>query len=303
MTYKHLFTPSKALPENKVSPYIYSEPIILAVNIALATERPLLIRGAPGSGKSSLAKNIAFQLDWAYYEEVISSRTQAQDLLWRFDSLRRLHDAQAQLLHDPVIPYINPGVLWWAYDSESAVRRGAPENVSVEAAECPGQISKNSDHSVVLLDEIDKADPDLPNNLLVPLGASQFRVTESGFLVEVKNPPLILITTNEERDLPKAFLRRCVILTIERPDNNQLLKIAKAHYGSSGSDIKLYEAIIEIMDKIIDKKGNINGLLSTAEYLDTIRTCRELGVKPGEAILNDIALMTLSKPMYQLDKG
>lgn len=300
MEYKHIFSPITNLSNRKNSVYIYSEEIILAINIALATQRPLLIRGAPGSGKSSLAEDVALQFGWAFYEEVISSRTQAQDLLWRFDTLRRLNDAQAQQLNNSVLAYINPGVLWWAFDFESATRRGAPPNMLIEEATCPGTITTNSKQSVVLLDEIDKADPDVPNNLLVPIGSLQFRVQESGFLVKAQNPPLIFITTNEERDLPKAFLRRCVILTLDHPKNDKLIEIAKAHFGNN--DIELYEAIIEIMSKIVGyDKGNINSLPSTAEYLDTIRTCRELGVEPNSSILNQISKMTLSKPMNPLD--
>jgi MoxR-like ATPase len=100
------------------SVYVYSNDIVLAVNVALATARPLLIRGASGSGKSSLAANIARKMRWRYYESVISSRTQARDLLWTFDTVRRLSDAQTELRE--MSAYIKPGVLWWAFDNASA---------------------------------------------------------------------------------------------------------------------------------------------------------------------------------------
>src|SRR5258708_3113904 len=96
--------------------YVYTEEIILAVNVAIATTRPLLVRGPSGSGKSSLAHNIADHLRWRYYDEVISSRTQARDLLWSFDALRRLRDAQAKVLRKGLETYVEPGVLWWAFN-------------------------------------------------------------------------------------------------------------------------------------------------------------------------------------------
>jgi MoxR-like ATPase len=104
--------------------YVYNDKIELAVNVALATRRPMLLRGPSGSGKSSLARNIARRLGWWYYEQVITSRTQARDLQWSFDTLRRLSDAQANQLETVTNSYIEPGVLWWAFDPVNAERRG-----------------------------------------------------------------------------------------------------------------------------------------------------------------------------------
>jgi MoxR-like ATPase len=221
--------------------YVYTEKIILAVNVAIATTRPLLIRGPSGSGKSSLAHNVADHMRWRYYDEVISSRTQARDLLWSFDALRRLRDAQVQELRQGLQSYVEPGKLWWAFNRDTAMRRGyPPEATNFDKAIEPGD-GTNYERVVVLLDEIDKADPDVPNDLLVPLGSGQFKVQETGFVVEALHPPLVLITTNEERVLPDAFLRRCVVLVLEPPDENRLVDIAKTHFGSDHLDI--YQSI------------------------------------------------------------
>ena len=176
----HVFRPEPADDpgDSRRAPvYVYTEEIILAVNVALATRRPLLVRGPSGSGKSSLARNIAQFKGWRYYDKVITSRTQARDLLWDIDLVRRLHDARFadQTLPEGLGPYVIPGVFWWAFDRESAGRHGTDP-----------QHESDDERAVVLLDEIDKADPDVPNNLLVPLGSLEFIVDETGELVNAK---------------------------------------------------------------------------------------------------------------------
>lgn len=277
--------------------YVYTEEIILAVNVALATNRPLLIYGASGCGKSSIARNIARCMGWRYYEKVISSRTQARDLLWSFDALRRLSDAQVNQLKDDLNAYIEPGVLWWAFDHQKARYRGSdPETLKelkISPAIEPEDNSEiNSDRAVVLLDEIDKADPDVPNNLLVPLGSLEFKIEDTGTIVTTKTPPLVIITTNNERGLPNAFLRRCVVLELKQPNREQLMEVAKAHFGEDEKKLLLYEAIA----------NNVNSHLSTAEYLDTVQACLELNINPDN---NDetwqlIHRITLQKPRESL---
>ncbi len=277
--------------------YVYDEKIELAVNVALATGRPMLIRGPSGSGKSSLARNVARRMMWSYYEKVITSRTQARDLQWNFDNLRRLSDAQAKTLRKYNTDYIEPGVLWWAFDPQSATRRGQPGTTRVEfPATDPGLVPDNNSGdgggAVVLLDEIDKADPDVPNNLLVPLGSLQFKVTEMGAETEVRaaRPVLVLITTNDERVLPNAFLRRCVVLELAPPDAALLVKIAVEHFGSD--KLNIYQTIAERIVEMAPKTtaagavwqsattGGGQAAPSTAEYLDTVRACLRLGIKP-----------------------
>ena len=270
--------------------YVYDDDIILAVNVALTVKRPLLIRGASGSGKSSLAQNVARYFKWRYYEVVISSGTQARDLLWQFDTLRRLSDAQASGVRDDV-HYIEPGALWWAFDPESAQRRG----VTDEKLKAIEESNPNSDFfaldpnkgqkhesAVVLLDEIDKADPDTPNNLLVPLGSLEFFVTEANAKVSAKKPPLVIITSNDERELPSAFLRRCIQLNLKAPDRERLVNIAKAHFGKE--NLALYEEVAKLIvpEKDVEKKTEDEPKVqqSAAEFLDTVHACMELNVKP-----------------------
>jgi MoxR-like ATPase len=250
--------------------YEYTPEIEMAVNVALATGRPLLVRGPSGTGKSSLARAVAHRLGWRYYEQTVTSRTSAQDLLWTFDAVGRLNDAQ-----DPrremkdTADYVKPGVLWWAFERASAqgFEPGEPE-----------QPYPRSEDSVVLIDEIDKAEPDVPNNLLLPVGSLMFYVAEARREVKAPadHPPLIFITTNDERQLPAAFLRRCVVLELEPPDADQLKRIAILHFRKR--DDGLYGALA---DEIVNafKKGE-RPEPNAAEFLDAVWACVSLGVRP-----------------------
>lgn len=260
--------------------YVYNDEIVLAVNVALATGRPLLVRGPSGCGKSSLARNVAENLGRRYYEKVISSRTQARDLLWEVDLLRRLQDAQTSRLERDLTPYVNPGVLWWAFDRESALRRGAARGSrAVEVAPDEPGGGPDQTSAVVLLDEIDKADPDVPNNLLVPLGSLRFRVEDTGFEVVARTAPLVILTTNDERELPSAFLRRCVELRLEQPTPQQLVTVGRAHFGRRRE--KLLREVAELITKPTAGEPLQTAAPSSAEYLDTVRACLELKVEPG----------------------
>ncbi len=278
--------------------YVYTDEIILAVNIAIVTGRPLLVRGPSGSGKSSLALNVARVMKWPYFEEVISFRTQARDLLWQFDALRRLHDAQVHQLQ-PITAYVKPGVLWRAFDPEGSKNwefsSGSPDNMMIMGTASNVQ----PERAVVLLDEIDKADPDVPNNLLVPLGSYQFVIQETGTEVKLKGdaPPLTIITTNDERGLSSAFLRRCVVLVLQHPDEQRLVEIAKAHFGPISTG--LYESVARLIIEASQEQQNAMQITpSAAEYLDTVRACRDLGVTPdaNNEIWKVISKIVLWKP-------
>jgi MoxR-like ATPase len=260
--------------------YVWNDDLELAVNIAIATERPLLVRGPSGAGKSSFAASLAAAKKWRYYEQVVSSTTEAQHFLWRFETLQRLSDAQASAVRPPV-HYVSPGVLWWAFHPQSAQRRG-DDSGTVEPLADPNRLPAADDaRAVVLIDEIDKADPDVPNNLLVPLGSLEFTVSDaSDLIVKATVPPVVIITTNDERELPNAFTRRCVVVKLEPPNRQALLRIAEAHFGPDRDG--LFQKVAEALDRVATAKRS-QGLPvpSTAEYLDAIATCRDLGVAPG----------------------
>ncbi len=268
--------------------YVYNDDIVLAVNVALATGRPLLIRGPSGGGKSSLALNVARVLDRRFYEKVISSRTQARDLLWEVDHLRRLQDAQTQTLKADYRPYINPGVFWWAFDRRSAL---AQRNKSIPQVAEQNEPGKKTDRpaAVVLIDEIDKADPDVPNDLLVPLGSLSFKVDESGEVVNAKQTPLVFVTTNEERQLPVAFLRRCVELKLKDLKKDGLVKIGLAHLPAADP-----ATLKKVAEMILTQSGD-GAAPSAAEYLDTARACLELEIDPEAKIWQDLSKITVWK--------
>lgn len=277
----------------------------LAIDVALATDRPLLLSGAPGSGKSSLAPFHARANGMRYYEHVVTSRTQATDLLWSFDAVRRLADAQRRrgTLKDG--DYIEPGVLWWAFAPESAHTRGgllAPGRPHDPLDRFYRQhLSKGA---VVLIDEIDKADPDVPNSLLVPLGSQEFTVTETGTAVRREpgvGTPLIVITTNGDRELPHAFVRRCVTFSLPSPTRESLVRIATLHLREEG--VTLDPPTLDLAGELADELMRLRAegsdrrerLPSTAEYLDALRACRALDLGPAHPRWPLLRSLTLSK--------
>ena len=283
------------LPEDV---YVYKAKTILAVNLALATKRPLLISGEPGSGKSTVAKNVAVILGWWYYKQMITSRVLASDLLWTFDALRRLSDANTpgqDLL--PKQCYVDPGTLWWALDPNSAENRGSDEQLaSQHRARNPGIPPAKSDaaNAVVLLDEIDKADPDVPNDLLEPFDLQAFTVRETNSRVTANRELLLIITTNGERELPPAVLRRCVTLTLDPPTEDWFVGIADRKYGDSQHD--LHRAVAkEVMQ--LRKAARQAGLRepSTGEYLDALKVSLDLKLDTKSKAWNDVARAVLWK--------
>jgi MoxR-like ATPase len=269
--------------------YIYDDDLTLVVNVAMVTGRPLLLRGPSGSGKSSVARHVARVLKRRYYEDVVSSTTQARDLLWKFDTVAQLADATAGKDLKPE-EYVIPGILWWAFDNAGAAR---------ETRRTDPAIGGESDGSVVLLDEIDKADPDVPNNLLVPLGSLQFtaRIGDRDVPVKAEHPPLVIITTNEERDLPPAFIRRCIAYSLKRPDRDRLLAIAREHFPNASPHVA--QAIADLVIRIGDSREKAGALApSTAEFLDAIAACAKLKVSPSseDEVWKRVATAVLDKP-------
>lgn len=262
----------------------FDEPSIGAVNAALAAQRPLLVRGEPGVGKTQLAEAAAIELQRAFVPFTVDARTESRDLLWRFDAVQRL--AQAQLYAasnkqwDEVERelaernFVRPGPLWWAFDAKTAkdASRGAtPLDQSDNAA-------RAANGWVVLIDEIDKAESDVPNGLLEALGSGQF--TPFGYEQSIQvtgAAPLIVITTNEERTLPNAFLRRCLVLMLKVPSEDDeliayLTERGRAHFGEATSDEVLQEAARQLAkDRKEAAKDPHNPKPGQAEYLDLVR--------------------------------
>jgi MoxR-like ATPase len=298
--------------------YVFTEEIILAVNVALVAERPLLVSGPPGSGKTSLAQSVADWTGWDYYQETITSRTQARSLLWEFDAVRRLSDAQVAAVSAEArkrlleaANYVRPGVLWRAFDPEGAQeqqQRSSPERAGKATSGNKAQHGGFTERAVVLLDEIDKADPDVPSDLLRPLGAYTFEVDDMGQrsvrVTGGRQPPVIIITTNGERDLPKPFLRRCVILKLKQPLPAQLVRIAGRRFADTygHGNAALYQAIADATVALAKdaERANVPGP-GTAEFLDAVGTCLRLRVHPDDKDLTWLAIKgaTLEKARTQ----
>jgi len=262
----------------------------LAVDVALAAGRPLLLRGEPGSGKSSLAPYLARNLGARYFEEVVAASTRVEDFLWQFDTVRKLSDAQARQPGDEPLDdanYVTPGILWRAFDPDGEFG------------------SKDKPDAVVLIDEIDKADPDVPNGLLVPLGAGQFRVParDDPIVIPDGRRVVVVITTNEERQLPPAFLRRCVVAYMPEPTEESLTAIARLHVGGpGGGDESEHDELFGVLaGRLLELRGQMTKRdrpPSVAEYLDAVRACMELDVDPSipSSAWKAIEEFTLRKP-------
>lgn len=278
--------------------YLYPGRTILALNVALSTRRPLLISGEPGSGKSTLAQNAAAVLGWSYYKHMITSRTRATDLLYTFDSLRRLNDAtttDAQIKPDRY--YVEPATLWWVFDPQSAGNRGTKRIAKADRATDPVVSRGAADRAVVLLDEIDKADPDVPNDLLEPFDLRSFRVSETDDRIppgRAARDALLILTTNGERELPPAFMRRCVTLRLDDPDVDWFVKIADRRYRNGDHDLHeaVAEEVVRLRDAARQKRLRRAG---TGEYLDALAACRELDLTTAHHAWRDVAQSVLWK--------
>lgn len=271
-----------------------------AIALAVACGRPLLVRGLPGTGKSDLARAAAEHLQRAFVYEVVTARTEPQDLLWRFDAIGRLADAQAQNANDKVAEpkaYVSPGVMWWAINWEKA--KSYIDKYPSSFAQCPDQQLEIADGTfvqqhqrakqngcVLLLDEIDKADSELPNSLLEVLANTSFRLPwGDGEIKADENDavkkPLIMITTNEDRELPAAFVRRCLVLTIEHDANFEewIKQRARVHFRSPGQPVDdrplIFDTVLDQSAQLLmNDRENLkteNHKPGLAEYLDLLR--------------------------------
>ena len=239
--------------------YVATDDLMMAVNAAITLERPLLIKGEPGTGKTMLALEVARALNRPLYEWHVKSTTKAQHGLYEYDAVSRLRDSQ---LGDPrvkdIANYIVRGMLWNAFE--------APQQ------------------SVLLIDEVDKADIEFPNDLLRELDRMEFYVYETQQRVKAKNRPLVIITSNNEKELPDAFLRRCFFHYIRFPDKETMEKIVQVHFPQLKKAL-LREALEAFFD--IREVPGLKKKPSTSELLDWLKLLLAEDIPPEALVSQD----------------
>ncbi len=239
--------------------YVATDDLRIAVNAAITLEKPLLIKGEPGTGKTVLAEEIATSLGTDLLEWNIKSTTKAQQGLYEYDAVARLRDSQLgdDKVHD-ISNYIKKGKLWEAFTYKT--------------------------RPVLLIDEIDKADIEFPNDLLHELDRMQFHVYETGETIVAKQRPIILITSNNEKDLPDAFLRRCFFHYIQFPDEQTMKKIVDVHFPDIKS--RLVANALKRFYAVRDVPG-LKKKPSTSELLDWLKLLMVEDIDPETLREND----------------
>lgn len=223
--------------------YVATDDLTIAVNAAVTLERPLLVKGEPGTGKTELAMQVSSALGLRMIEWNIKSTTRAQQGLYEYDAVSRLRDSQLgeERVHD-VANYIRKGKLWEAFEADEKV--------------------------VLLIDEIDKADIEFPNDLLQELDKMEFFVYETGETIKARQRPIVIITSNNEKELPDAFLRRCFFHYIRFPEMDTLKKIVEVHHPGIKENL-LTTALTQFYE-IRDQQG-LKKKPSTSEVLDWLK--------------------------------
>ena len=225
------------------SEYISTKDLSVAVNAAINLEKPLLVKGEPGTGKTELARQIAKSLRLEIIEWSIKSTTKAQQGLYEYDAVTRLRDSQLNKDKiDNISNYIKKGKIWSSFETKN--------------------------RSVLLIDEIDKADIEFPNDLLQELDKMEFYVYETGDVIKAKKRPIVIITSNNEKELPEAFLRRCFFHYIKFPDFYTLTKIVNVHFPNIKKN--LLDSALKVFFEIRDVQG-LKKKPSTSEALDWIK--------------------------------
>ena len=224
------------------SDYVSTLDLTVAVNASINLERPLLVKGEPGTGKTELARQVANSLKLEIIEWNIKSTTKAQQGLYEYDAVSRLRDSQMGEKIKDVSKYIKKGKIWNAFETKKK--------------------------SVLLIDEIDKADIEFPNDLLQELDKMEFYVYETGQTIKAHNRPIVIITSNNEKELPEAFLRRCFFHYIKFPEIDTLKKIVNVHFP------KIKKTLLDSALKTFFEIREVPGLKkkpSTSEALDWIK--------------------------------
>ena len=274
-------------------PYVVSDPLKKAVNLALYLKRPLLLEGDAGCGKTRLASAVAYELGLPLYRWDIRSTTKAQDGLYEYDAILRLHDVQTQKINELVNGERNPA-------NAKDYRTFGALGKAFELKECP---------AVVLIDEIDKADLDFPNDLLTVLDAPwEFKIKETGEIITATHKPIVIITSNKEKgNLPAPFLRRCLYHYVEFPNHKELLQqIVEKHSqqiveGKSTSQNLVNNAIERFL-----KVWNEGGLFKkpgTSEFLDWLKALHTFELKPYDATkLKEDDLLPYPELLFKLQQ-
>jgi MoxR-like ATPase len=234
--------------------YVATDDLKIAVNAAVTLERPLLVKGEPGTGKTELALQVASALGARMIEWNIKSTTKAQQGLYEYDAVSRLRDSQLgdERVHD-VKNYIKRGKLWEAFEADERV--------------------------VLLIDEIDKADIEFPNDLLQELDKMEFHVYETGETIKARHRPIIIITSNNEKELPDAFLRRCFFHYIRFPDAETMSRIVEVHHPGIKARL-LTEALTQFYE--IREQPGLKKKPSTSEVLDWLKLLLAEDIDPAE---------------------
>lgn len=253
--------------------YVVTDELMNSVNVAIALKKPLLIKGEPGTGKTMLAEAIADALDMELIIWGIKSTTKAQEGLYVYDTVQRLYDSQfGEGDVSDIKQYIKLGKLGEAFTSDKQV--------------------------VLLIDEIDKADLEFPNDLLWELDKMQFYINETKETITTKHRPIVIITSNAEKELPDAFLRRCIFHYIEFPDKEKMEEIVRVHYGDI--DSRLCENALNAFYEI-RKMNELQKKPSTSELLDWIQALMISGVDIDD-LSNDMPFVgVLLKKNQDLD--
>lgn len=293
--------------ELEITRHVFDKETIASVNGALAARRPLLVRGEPGVGKTQLAAAVAAYLDRPLVSFTVNSRTESSDLLWKFDAVQRLAEAQLCGASRTIEVesrerleewrFITPGPLWWGFhwnDALAHMQKRIDKKVRDKRTLQPDSGGDPSNGVVVLIDEIDKADTDVPNGLLEALGSRRF--TPLGCSqVEAQEPmPLVIITTNQERILPDAFIRRCLVRLVPPPERSDLIARGQAHFGDK------FQTVLELAaDQLMEDRANsVPPRPGLAEYLDLVRAVLTLAKQQSrdeKELIRELAEFTFRK--------